>query len=69
MHFKIKGGKFQLCETINQNMQNGMNYLEIAVSVPGNDQAETDYLSVRKVKQHFSKTVFLDVSRCRKGRL
>lgn len=38
MHFKIKGGRFQLCETINQNIQNGMNYLEIAVSVPGNDQ-------------------------------
>lgn len=68
MHFKIKGDKFQLCETVNKNVQNGMNYLEIAISVLGNDQAVTDYLSVRKVK-HFSKTVFLEVNRCRKENL
>lgn len=68
MYFKIKGDKFQLCETVNKNVQNGMNYLEIAISVLGNDQAVTDYLSVRKVK-HFSKTVFLDVNRCRKENL
>lgn len=68
MHFKMKGDKFQLCETVNKNVQNGMNYLEIAISVLGNDQAVTDYLSVRKVK-HFSKTVFLEVNRCRKENL
>lgn len=45
MYFKIKGDKFQLCETVNENVQNGMNYLEIAISVLGNDQAVTDYLS------------------------
>lgn len=27
--------KFQLCETIGQNVQNGMNYMEVAISVPG----------------------------------
>ena len=50
MHFKIKGDKFQLCETVNKNVQKRMNYLDIAISVLGNDQDVTDFLSVRKVK-------------------
>lgn len=42
-------------------------WMKIVISVPGNDQAETDQSSFRKFNKHFPKTIFLDVNRYRRA--